>query len=516
MMPSVTELLTNTWRQAPRAFAERDAALAFLESEDSSENKLQLALRLLEQVAAMADCPRSWAILVRDRLVPTETGMKHVLPKHRDHVVHSAHLYLLGVTVYLKLLRQDPVLSAVLVDTYYRDVQGLFGPAHSPYSCNPRLIAPDLSLKQARKLFPGEFALDERRLKRLQLLCCPEEAAGLDWHFIETVNALEQYRGEFKPVSHIQAALEDLAGAVGRLATRTDDTLARIPKSLEELDGVFHRRWGQAAILHDVAYPLELAAKQIGDYLEKTIGPLGCTFSPCPKPFGLQLNRLCDFVAVPLVQNVCTTCLDPEMCGDNSLGLLATNISHKLHVEYTPDTLARMMQSWIEADLAKGEIDHGVFSALLMLRLVNKELIDRLGDRRKEPDFVCDNPERRVTGDICSSAVEFFYIDCVDAAAAVYLHNTKKRVSLFKDRSLDYREHPYAWLLFLCDQLQEWLRPSGETDQSDLFKRANEYRIDFVDGPYLHFDFPQQSTAIRKACGDHLRLFGQEFVKCAQ
>lgn len=499
-MPTVTEFIKDAISNAPTSFTEKDAALTFLDEQGSIDRKKVLALALLQVVAQSSDCPVTWRTLVEDRLVAAEKAMRHLLPTHRDHVLHSAHLYLLGIALYLKMLRTDPALMAVVADDYFRDASALFGAPDTPYSCLRGLVHPEQGLHDTRKKFPSEFALDHGDILRLTERCnscSPSDLAttaqtGL-WE------GLQKYQC-CRPGPAIQQAVENLSAAIRRLDWGSDTIWTHLPRSLEDIDAVFKRRWGLTALLHDAAYPIELAAKQIDDYVDKTITPLGCSFSPCPKPFGLTFNRICDFITVPLIQNVCSDRFNPRMYGDNAVLLLATNLSHKLHVEYSPDTLSRIMVSWMEAGLSSGIVDHGVFSALLMLRQVNHELLAKLGENRRSNSLVFDNDARRVTDDYKASAVEFFYIECIDAAAAIYLHNTKTYVGLLRDRPLDYRSHPFAWLLFLCDQLQEWLRPSGDVDEDimQLFERANSYHIVLDTGPTLYFDYPGDTGTVGK------------------
>ena len=41
-------------------------------------------------------------------------------------------------------------------------------------------------------------------------------------------------------------------------------------------------------------------------------------------------------------------------------------------------------------------------------------------------------------------------------------------------------KHPIAWLLKLCDELQEWLRPSGDELQADIDLLAlDDFKIGF-------------------------------------
>ncbi len=397
--PTVTQFITEVVAAAPKSFTEKTAALQFLKETGSRDKKMQAALKLLRQVAAVAECPTTWKTLVEDRLVAAEQAMRYLLPTHRDHVIHSAHLYLLGLAIYLKMLRPDAVLAAVIANSYYRDAQALFSSPDTPYSCQMELLSPENNLAELRKQFPKGFVFtDYEELSKLVQSCHSCSPADIAH---DATNALEsgfqQYQGKCRPGPEFVRAIETLSDAIGGLDRRSTDVVTHLPHSLEDVDAVFRRRWGMTSVLHDAAYPIELAAKQIDDYVQKTIAPLGCTFSPSPRPFGLTLNRICDFVAVPLVQNVCSDRFNPLMYGDNSLFLLATNLSHKLHVEYSPQTLAQMMMSWLETSLANGTVDHGMFSALLMLRQINHELLAKLGNQSRKIDLAYDNEDRRVT-----------------------------------------------------------------------------------------------------------------------
>lgn len=519
-MPTVTNFITEALEKAPNSFSEKATALEFLqEKAPLDRRKRELALKLLREVAEACECGETWKVLVEERLVAAEQAMRFVLPSHRDHVLHSAHLYLLGVALYLKMLRPDPALAAVIADTYYRDARAFFGAPDIPYSCQPGILNAQDDLDTARKKFPNEFRVSPDELALLNErcpICSPSDVAS-DANFCLQLGFDKHPCCEPRPV--LLEAFNGLTKAVRLLDGGSRDLTAHIPCTLEDVDAVFRRRWGLTAILHDAAYPIELAAKQIDDYVDKVVKPLGCTFSPCPKPFGLTLNRLCDFVNVPLIQSVCSDRFNNLMYGDNSVMLLATNLSHKLHVEYSPQTLAQMMAVWLESGLAANQVDHGLFSALLMLRQINHELTARLGDKSTSRELVFDNASRRISQHYSASTVEFFYIECVDAAAAIYLHTAKVFVDLFKDekRPLDYRNHPFAWLLFLCDQLQEWLRPSGAEYElsEELFAHAEKYELVVDSGAKLFFSYPGDSGKIGIRLQKQLRLFGQDFVRHA-
>ncbi len=513
-MPNVNEFLRTAVNEMPDAFVAKELAISFLDEQGDIQQKERMALQLLEAVAHDCECHTTWETLVKNRLAPAEKAMRYLLPAHRDHIVHSAHLYLLGLALYLKMLRPESALLAVIADTHWRDAQALFGSSQLSYSCLPSLLLAGETFDNATTRLPKTFEIPICDMERLMTecpACSPSDGATNAAARLREV-MMERFRC-CGPRGHIAQAVNAVAESVARLDKGSLCICDHCPHTVADVDEVFRRRWGLAAILHDSAYPMELASRQIEDYVAEAVGTLGCSVSPCKASFGITLNCLCDFVTLPLIQNICSERFNDEMFVDNSIRLLATNICHKLHVEYSPETLARIMTSWLESGLQAGRVDHGVFSALLMLRRINHEIVSRLGGRRLDRQLYYDNPGRRVTEQHSASAVEFFYVECVDAAA-VYLHNSLTYIDFFAESPVDFRDHPIAWMLFLCDQLQEWLRPSGDPseDAMKLFTQAAQYNVVLDTGPKLIFHYPGDCANVAAKLRRHLRLFGQDFI----
>ena len=120
-MPNVNEFLRSAVAEMPDSFVEKNLAIRFLDEQGDIQQKEKLALELLEAVAQVCECHDTWETLVKQRLVAAEKAMRYLLPAHRDHILHSAHLYLLGLALYLKMLRPDATLMAVIADTHWRD-----------------------------------------------------------------------------------------------------------------------------------------------------------------------------------------------------------------------------------------------------------------------------------------------------------------------------------------------------------------------------------------------------------
>ena len=68
----------------------------------------------------------------------------------------------------------------------------------------------------------------------------------------------------------------------------------------------------------------------------------------------------------------------------------------------------------------------------------------------------------------------YFDNDIIPACSAIYLHNMKKP-ELFSPKKINPCDAPVAFLLKLCDSLQEWDRPKNEFDRGF---RSTEFNIE--------------------------------------
>ncbi len=91
----------------------------------------------------------------------------------------------------------------------------------------------------------------------------------------------------------------------------------------------------------------------------------------------------------------------------------------------------------------------------------------------------------------CSYKPEYFFYPILDSASAILLHNYYKNVLLkppFNKGPLSPQEHPIAYLLILCDELQEWNRtPYGILDKKrNLAEEASVLITDNTPGNDLY------------------------------
>lgn len=218
--------------------------------------------------------------------------------------------------------------------------------------------------------------------------------------------------------------------------------------------------WGLTALFHDIGYPFQLAHEQVKTYTEDLWGEK----NPA-RPFvsyeNMQaLTALCDAAVrtckYPLVYKTAGELLAFHVAA--RLGYSAIEVFETLNKRYTG-----------QADY----MDHGYFGAVLLLKQL------------------CD------AGTPISDEIS-------DALTAILLHNSLNRYGLKTARPLAAAEHPLAYLLVLCDELQDWNRTAfGLVSKKDplawrawFFVKAGTLAVqyDFDSFTVPVYDFSAQSA----------------------
>lgn len=214
--------------------------------------------------------------------------------------------------------------------------------------------------------------------------------------------------------------------------------------------------WGMTALFHDIGYPFELAHDQIKAYSERVLEENN-KLIPCVSYENINgLGRL--------DETLLKHCHYPLAKTLNEL--LAYTISDRL--QYPLNILSDIFQK--RGYDNNGYMDHAYFSALLF----SHELIDA------RIDF--------------SDAV-------LDVLSAIALHNSlnSKTITQMMGRNvaIGADKHPLAYLLILCDELQNWDRTAfGYVSKKDpLAWKVNleitrgQIRVDYVfsDFNVLHY-----------------------------
>lgn len=207
--------------------------------------------------------------------------------------------------------------------------------------------------------------------------------------------------------------------------------------------------WGIASLCHDVGYPMEITNNQIKKFVDLVSASDDKSSSASPY---IGFNS---FEALNSIHN--SSLIRP-------LDLLSYNIHNRLGTDLT--VTKEKLYSFLSNMQKSGFVDHGFYSAIILLKwygyLINEYYIDK-------DDL--DHP-------------------IVNCAGAILLHNYYKNV-LMKDPfclgSLSCEQHPIAYLLILCDELQEWNREAyGIEDKKKVL--ADESRIE-ISKNYLKIDY---------------------------
>lgn len=213
----------------------------------------------------------------------------------------------------------------------------------------------------------------------------------------------------------------------------------KYPYSYDTSHEEFFYRWGIASLFHDVGYPVEIIGKQIN----KFIGFAAEVDQQGQVKTHLEFENFDEFnsIAEVLPKGEFAAAYRERFPIPDSLDLLKPNdiLAHKLHLTLDVDAaeVKTALDQFPDIMAAHGFIDHGYYSAIIVLRWY-AYLIQS-----------------------CRYKTEYFYFPILDSASAILLHNYYKNVMMKPPFNLDHlspREHPIAFLLILCDELQEWNR----------------------------------------------------------
>ncbi|MCD4779757.1 MAG: hypothetical protein K8S27_04315 [Candidatus Omnitrophica bacterium] len=222
----------------------------------------------------------------------------------------------------------------------------------------------------------------------------------------------------------------------------------KYPDSYDTKNEEFFYRWGLAALFHDIAYPLEITVKQANRYLdfiwkypeEKTAYkniymkmPDFNKFIMLPKLKPDKKYKKEYFEKYPFFKNGFK---------GNVIDLLSEGIARNFDISVS--LLKKSFTDFLHDMQHKGFVDHGFYSSVIMVRWYYYLI--------KTTNW---NPA-------------YFYFPIIDSASAILLHNFYRHILMkdpFSVGRLKIDNHPIAFLLILCDELQEWCREGyGEKD----------------------------------------------------
>lgn len=211
----------------------------------------------------------------------------------------------------------------------------------------------------------------------------------------------------------------------------------------------FFYRWGIAALFHDIAYPIEITIKQINTYID-FISFYNDVHPSNHLKVKMVIDNISKFNYLPQIKPSLTFaeefkskyphCQQLELT--DSLELLAHKLAKTFNVDF--DQVKMNLHGFAFKMHNSSFVDHGYYSALIVLKWYYRLI--------QEFNW---NPA-------------YFYFPILDSASAILLHNYYKHglMKPFNLGKLKCKRHPIAFLLILCDELQDWNRACyGEFDR---------------------------------------------------
>ena len=237
----------------------------------------------------------------------------------------------------------------------------------------------------------------------------------------------------------------------------------------------FLYRWGVASLFHDIGYPVEIIGKQLNKFINDGIKSISSSYDADTAIDFKDFNEFNTIVKI-----------DPNFADEFTsnypkakfLNLFKPTdiMAQKIATDFPMvdvNEVARHLDDFVNIMGDNGFIDHGFFSAILVLNSYGY-LIQKYAKNH-----------------------DFFFYPIVDSATAILLHNYYRNVLMkkpFNLSALNPRDSPLAYLLILCDELQEWNRqPFGIKDK----KRSHVNDLGLViDDTRLEVDYIVKSGAM--------------------
>lgn len=202
----------------------------------------------------------------------------------------------------------------------------------------------------------------------------------------------------------------------------------------------FFYRWGIASLFHDIAYPLEISIEQAKEY-----AGFVCSYpNENGENLGLKVSLLTstEFLQLPIIKpkkkweeefnqkyGSCS-----RFC-DDSITLISVAISESFGIDM--DSIKTFLEDYVKGMMEGRQIDHGFCSSIILLRWYHHLIKTTEWDP------------------------SYFYFPILDSASAIFMHNFYKYGLMnepFNLGPMNVNQHPIAYLLILCDELQEWNR----------------------------------------------------------
>ncbi|MBR4447119.1 RyR domain-containing protein [Methanobrevibacter sp.] len=240
-------------------------------------------------------------------------------------------------------------------------------------------------------------------------------------------------------------------------------------------DEEFLYRWGVAALFHDVGYPVEIIGKQLNKFMNDGVKSISSSYAADTAIDFKDFNEFNTIIK-----------MDPNFADEFTknypkakfLNLFKPTdiMAQKIATDFPNvdvNKVAKHLDGFVNIMGDNGFIDHGFFSSILVLNSYGY-LIQKYAKNH-----------------------DFFFYPIVDSATAILLHNYYRNVlqkEPFKLSGLNPKDSPLAYLLILCDELQEWNRqPFGIMDKKR--SHVNDLNL-IIDDTRLEVDYIVKSGSM--------------------
>ena len=220
--------------------------------------------------------------------------------------------------------------------------------------------------------------------------------------------------------------------------------------------------WGLTSLFHDIGYPFQLAHEQIKSYCSELWG------NNKSNPY-ISYGNFDAFITIE----------DDELSAISNCGCLPSYIKNindilayavNLRLGYDRKEITPILYSRVIKQ--PNFMDHGYFSSVLFL----KQLL--------------------------ASNLSCLKEQMIDVLSAILLHNSFNKYDAPNSHPIAMIEHPLAYILILCDELQSWDRCAyGKISKRDPI--AYDIRLDITE-ELIHVDYIFDKSTISD-CGDGSR-----------
>ena len=202
----------------------------------------------------------------------------------------------------------------------------------------------------------------------------------------------------------------------------------------------FYYRWGLASLFHDVGYPIEIVGRQINKFIDFATDVDGSEETVNVQLAFENFEEL-NHISEVIPKRDFTKCYFDHYEDSVYIDILkpVDLLAHKLHTSLDVDLKAvkYALNDFVNVMARFGFIDHGYYSSIIVLKWYG---------------YLIQSAKYKP---------EYFFWPVLDSASAILLHNCYRNMMMKKPFNLGAlapSTHPIAFLLILCDELQEWNR----------------------------------------------------------